>query len=448
MLADRLRINKTSGPVVIPFIPTDLPDCELWLESTDAGITADIETHGGTSPLLFDYKASFVPDLSGNGRHAYSYGDTSGPLLYDINPSVTSNTLRFLDPHMSTPVLFHNEMYMTGVLPYFPIKTVFVAHRLLYNQMSNLGTNYVFTEFDNVSGTDEYDSSNRPGYTTLACQAADFWKYYSVSYNPLYDGNGNVCPFSPTITRIMDDHKSTVIISPSKVVGMPSTASSIEITLNITHPNISDLKITLTSPNNKKCVILDHQGGSGQNLTGAKFSDTAAIAFPNNQTNYSGTYLPNQALSVFNGQSTAYSWFLEVEDSGSGNVGTIDGMTFINSGVTAGTGAMFFPDWRIAVHVRERTAADVYDNLLISPSEITGLYEEIRLSRGSSAITNRYGVAGFTGSGVSSGDVSLVLYYSRVLSNVEKNQVIDYINSKFPYTPSGTITTMYEGIGV
>jgi hypothetical protein len=228
----------------------------------------------------------------------------------------------------------------------------------------------------------------------------------------------------------------------------PTIATNIEVTLNITHPNIGDLKITLISPNNKKCVILNNQGGAGQNLAGAKFSDSAVVSFPNNQMNYSGTYLPNQPLSIFNGESTTSSWFLEVEDSSAGNTGTVDGMTFINSGTTAGTNSMFFSDWRISIHVREKTTADIFDNGLISHlgTNFVGLYDELRNRDSSLAITNRYGVAGFSGSGSSSCDVSLVLYYSRVLSNSEKNQVVAYINGKFPYTPSSIITTMYEGL--
>lgn len=436
MLADRLRINKTSGPVVLPFIPTDLPNCELWLESTDAGITASNVYHPGG--VLYDYRASYVPDLSGNNRHAYSSGDvSSGPLLYNVNPSSTSNTLRFLDSHLS----YNAQTYMTGVLPYFTQKTVFVAHRLIYNSSSNIGSNYVFTEFDNASGTDQYDSSSRPGYTTLACNGSYGWRYASIFYNPNYDGSSNVVLFTPTSTRVIDQHKSIVVMTPSLNSGNISPASNIEITLNITHPNISDLKITLISSTNKRCVILDHQGGSGQNLTGAKFSDSATLTFPNNQTNYSGTYLPNQPLSVFNGESTLLSWFLEIEDNSSGNTGTIDGMTLINSVSTAGTNAMYFPDWRIAIHVRDKTASDIFENTIIGPSGVAGQYDNIRLSRSSSAITNRYGVAGFSGSGASSCDISLVLCYSRVLTNVEKNQVVTYINSKFPYTPSGNVTS-------
>jgi subtilisin-like proprotein convertase family protein len=386
--------------------------------------------------VLYDYKASYVPDLSGNNRHAYSSGDvSSGPTLYDVNPASTSNTLRFLDSHLS----YNSQTYLTGVLPYFTQKTVFVVHRLIYNATSNISTQYVFTEFDSVSGTDQYDSSNRPGYTTLACNGSYGWKYLSVFYRYNYDGTSNIVPFTPTSTKIIDQHKSIVVMTPSLNASMPATVSNLEITLNVTHSKLSDLKITLISSTNKRCVILNNQGGTGQNLTGAKFSDSASISLPNNQANYSGTYLPNQSLSIFNGDSTAYSWFLEIEDNSGSNVGTIDGMTFINSGVTAGTSTMYFPDWAIAIHVRDKAASDTFINTLINSAGVSSNYDNIRNIRSSAAITNRYGVSGFAGSGSSSCDTSLVLCYSRVLTNAEQNQVVTYINSKFPYTPSGTI---------
>ncbi|MBX9578885.1 MAG: S8 family serine peptidase [Gemmataceae bacterium] len=101
------------------------------------------------------------------------------------------------------------------------------------------------------------------------------------------------------------------------------TISSLTVRLNITHPNTSDMVITLTSPTGTAVRLFNRRGGSGDNLTGTVFSDAATTPISAGTAPFAGTFRPEAALAPYNGRNARGVWTLTVTDYVIGNTGTL-----------------------------------------------------------------------------------------------------------------------------
>jgi MYXO-CTERM domain-containing protein len=87
------------------------------------------------------------------------------------------------------------------------------------------------------------------------------------------------------------------------------------VDLNITHPYVGDLTITLTSPSGTTIKLWDQEGGDSDNILG----------------NFPRDFQPAQSFDAFQGESLSGTWTIKVEDGGAQDVGTLNAWT-----VTAG----------------------------------------------------------------------------------------------------------------
>jgi subtilisin-like proprotein convertase family protein len=97
------------------------------------------------------------------------------------------------------------------------------------------------------------------------------------------------------------------------------------LNLNITHTWVSDLQISLTSPQGTTVTLISGACSSTDNML-INFDDESGSAygsFPCPPTN-NGTYKPFQALSAFDGQSIKGVWTLTVRDNASGDGGSLN----------------------------------------------------------------------------------------------------------------------------
>jgi subtilisin-like proprotein convertase family protein len=110
------------------------------------------------------------------------------------------------------------------------------------------------------------------------------------------------------------------------------TIDDLNVGLDISHTWVGDLKLTLTSPDNTKVVIMDRPG-SPPSLFGCSGDNVYAVlddegTDPVETTCFSdpaitGTLIPNYALTAFNGQDGAGTWTLDIEDFFGGDDGTL-----------------------------------------------------------------------------------------------------------------------------
>src|SRR6185295_9682834 len=78
----------------------------------------------------------------------------------------------------------------------------------------------------------------------------------------------------------------------------------IDVTVNITHPNVGDLELFLVAPGSGLMPLSLRRGGTGDNFTNTVFDDAAATSIANGAAPFTGTFKPEQPLSVLNGHLT------------------------------------------------------------------------------------------------------------------------------------------------
>jgi subtilisin family serine protease/subtilisin-like proprotein convertase family protein len=99
----------------------------------------------------------------------------------------------------------------------------------------------------------------------------------------------------------------------------------INVAINVRHPNVSDLRISLIGPENTEVLLVGNRGGTGddfgtRNQTGqpvlyTTFDDEQSVSITNANPPYAGNFRPEQGLSAFDGRYAAGNWTLRLQDT-------------------------------------------------------------------------------------------------------------------------------------
>ena len=108
--------------------------------------------------------------------------------------------------------------------------------------------------------------------------------------------------------------------------------SDVDILLDITHTWTNDLTLTVTSPAGTVVELTSINGGSGDNYTNTLFDDEAATSISSASPPFTGTFIPEQALSAFDGESSLGDWTLTVIDGAGGDGGALNSWTVFTCG--------------------------------------------------------------------------------------------------------------------
>ncbi len=98
----------------------------------------------------------------------------------------------------------------------------------------------------------------------------------------------------------------------------------VNVTLNITHSFVEDIKVTLISPTGTRVDLFMEVGSSGNNFVNTTLDDQASDSITNGVAPFTGTFRPIGALSVFNGEKANGRWILEVSDLSGDDDGSLD----------------------------------------------------------------------------------------------------------------------------
>ena len=124
---------------------------------------------------------------------------------------------------------------------------------------------------------------------------------------------------------------TSTLIAPSFTI----TDINVLIT-DLRHSWDSDIAISIQGPSGTSVLLFSHAGGSGDNLIGTTFDDSALTSINSGSAPFTGFFIPASALSAFNGENSAGAWTLTVADTVGGDSGVLNGWGIeINGGVPA-----------------------------------------------------------------------------------------------------------------
>lgn len=99
--------------------------------------------------------------------------------------------------------------------------------------------------------------------------------------------------------------------------------SDLNVELSIQHTWLSDMILTLISPDGTEVVLARNIGGSSSNFVNTIFDQESSNLTEEGSAPFTGTFKPEEDLSVFVGQSSLGKWRLKIEDIGPSDTGQI-----------------------------------------------------------------------------------------------------------------------------
>jgi Ca2+-binding RTX toxin-like protein/subtilisin-like proprotein convertase family protein len=124
--------------------------------------------------------------------------------------------------------------------------------------------------------------------------------------------------------------------SDAKVTGLTGAVTDVNVTLNVAHETLEQLKIFLLSPEGTKVVLVDGVGGDAANFTNTILDDEAfwQIGAAPQMDGYSSDFAPLQSLSKLDGEDPNGVWTLVIQDKTEETVGRLNGwsVTIATSG--------------------------------------------------------------------------------------------------------------------
>lgn len=123
-------------------------------------------------------------------------------------------------------------------------------------------------------------------------------------------------------------------------VSMPITIADerliddVNVRVSLLHTFDSDLVLTLVAPDSTRVILSNRRGGGGDNYSSTLFDDGAATPIAAGLPPFSGSFSPDESLSILNGRTQTGTWRLEVADVAGGDVGSLLSWSMTTEGET------------------------------------------------------------------------------------------------------------------
>lgn len=195
-----------------------------------------------------------------------------------------------------------------------------------------VGTN----NYGNIASGGSVINTVTPYYFTLSpsltCSSV-ITLYHTINYTdgtaqtftiPLQLGAPTVNTYASLDVPKLITSTGTPIVTSTLPINLNGQVGKIKATLNINHTYDSDLVITLISPDNTRVILINKRGGAYDNFTNTVLDDSAATAISAGTAPFTGTYRPEQPLANFNTKPINGTWMLEIQDTVTGDGGSLN----------------------------------------------------------------------------------------------------------------------------
>ena len=293
-----------------------------FVDGRDAILAADMAIYGGANQCAI-WEAFARRGLGYSAIQGSSASKTDGTEAFDLPPTFSS--LNVIDE------VCLSDGIQTGLSGGNPTGGVYSGPGV-----TDDGNGTTFT-FDPTAGG--------PGLVTITYTVNDFCTGaptvltddINVTNDPpeiICMGSGNILltgsQSSNTPTPIPDGNTTGVTVTMNVTENVSIT--DLDVNLNITHTWVGDVIVTIKSPLGTTATIVDRPGRTttgfgcaGDNII-AILDDEAATPVENecagSVPTINGSFIPNNLLSIFDGESTLGLWELTVSDVASPDPGT------------------------------------------------------------------------------------------------------------------------------
>ena len=161
-----------------------------------------------------------------------------------------------------------------------------------------------------------------------SCEESEYSDVFTFTMGILADFNYNSTGGQ---VAIPDNNSSGIssIIRVNEVINI----TSVKAAININHSYIGDLRVVLISPEGIEVVLVRSSDDNGINYVQTTFDDAASLRLLNSNAPYTGSFKPEEVLSVLNSEMSLGDWTLKVVDTADEDTGSLISWILSISGV-------------------------------------------------------------------------------------------------------------------
>lgn len=129
---------------------------------------------------------------------------------------------------------------------------------------------------------------------------------------------GQPCRTQTILVRDTSTNFDTVNVNKTAII------TDVNVSIGtILHSRTGDIEFSIKSPAGTEVILASRRGGSGANYINTIFNDSAANPISSGTAPFTGSFRPENPLSVFNGQNMAGDWIFRINDNQLSDTGRV-----------------------------------------------------------------------------------------------------------------------------
>ena len=120
------------------------------------------------------------------------------------------------------------------------------------------------------------------------------------------------------------DNVTPVTATVTVATGSSDPIIDVNVLIDVNHTYTGDIVLTVTSPTGTTVEMTSNNGGGGNDFIGTVFDDSATTSVTSGSAPFTGSFIPEEPLSAFNGELPDGVWTFDFTDSYGGDSGTVN----------------------------------------------------------------------------------------------------------------------------